>query len=327
MEANVFQFGPFELEPGQQVLRRRGVRLKLPASRFRLLVLLVTRNGSLVSRDEIAECLWTDSQNVDIMSGINTAVNQLRAQLGDDPAAPKYIETVIGAGYRFVADVVEVGAPAKSDASAGLEAQIPAVEESLPPPTETSGSVASRRGGRTRIFVVAAVVFAVATPILFYALRAPRSAHAVPAPDLELTRVAGSGDTRIADISPDGKYVAYVRANGGRESVWIKQLATGRSLQLAEIGEYDCPGLAFSADGNFIYYARKEPLEPSGELFQVPLLGGAPVQVLSGISGAPAISPDGKEVAFVRQHPCYAWRGQPGDGFPRWLRGAGSGHV
>src|SRR5580698_1117950 len=112
MNKKVFEFGPFELDTAQQELRRRGARLKMPGSRLRLLFLFVTRHGGLVTREEIAACLWKETQNVDVMSGINTAVNQLRAQLGDDPAAPAYIETVIGTGYRFIAKVSEIDVPA-----------------------------------------------------------------------------------------------------------------------------------------------------------------------------------------------------------------------
>ena len=102
MRAKIFQFGKYELDMGLQELRSRGIRLRVPASRLRLLVLFVTRKGDLLTREEIAACLWKDSQNIDVMSGINTAVNQLRAQLGDGPASPKFIETVVGVGYRFV---------------------------------------------------------------------------------------------------------------------------------------------------------------------------------------------------------------------------------
>ena len=53
-KATVFQFGPFELDPTQQELRRKGVRLRVPGSRLRLLHLLVGHAGHLISRDEIA---------------------------------------------------------------------------------------------------------------------------------------------------------------------------------------------------------------------------------------------------------------------------------
>jgi Tol biopolymer transport system component/DNA-binding winged helix-turn-helix (wHTH) protein len=297
MKAKVFQFGPFELDSAQQQLRRRGIRLKLPVSRFRLLLFFVARRGNLVTRDEIAACLWKDAQNVDVMSGINTAVNQLRAQLGDDPASPRYIETVIGAGYRFIASVSEIEVALPPEAAAIPEPEAAKLENvSFPPSDHDAGQPNRRR--KTAIAAAAALVLC--APVVFYLIQASTSRRIMPQASIELVRATGSGDIHFADISPDGNYMAYVREAGGKQILWLKQLATGRLLQLATIGEDNCPGLAFSPDGNFVYFARKKPLEPSGELYRVPFLGGNPAKVIDGISGAPAISPDGKSVAFVR---------------------------
>ena len=295
-KATVFQFGPFELDSSQMELRRRGVRIKLPASRIRLLLLLVTRHGHLVTRDEIAACLWKDAQNVDIVGGINTAVNHLRSRLGDDPASPKYIETVVGAGYRFVSSVVEISAPANLDAETPVATAALNVASSLPVAASTADPGPVRRRRWTAL--AASVAFVILAPFLFYLLRASR--RTVPPSGIELLRATGSGDIEFADISPDGNYMAYVRDAGGHQTLWLKQLATGRLLQLAEIGEDRCPGLAFSPDGSFVYFARKKLLEPSGDLYRVSFLGGNASKVIDGVSGAPAISPDGKRVAFVR---------------------------
>jgi serine/threonine protein kinase/Tol biopolymer transport system component len=136
---------------------------------------------------------------------------------------------------------------------------------------------------------------------ILYALY--RAAHRAPAPPaaLEFTRVTGSGDIQQADISPDGKYVAYVRETASKQSLWLKQLATDSDVQIATLGEDYCLGLAFSPDGSFVYFVRKERLKFNGDLYQVPFLGGAPRKMLTGISGPPAISPDGQRVAFVRR--------------------------
>jgi Tol biopolymer transport system component/DNA-binding winged helix-turn-helix (wHTH) protein len=304
MKGKVFQFGPFELDTGKQELRRRGVRVKLPVSRFRLLLMFVTHRDTLITREEIAAFLWSDAQTVDVMSGINTAVNRLRAQLGDDPASPKFIETVIGAGYRFVAGVVEIAAPERLEPEARPEPQtvVQGESSSSQAPPQPAAEITAPNPIRSRVHIVfgVAVALAIAAPILFYALRVAAPSPVLQTANLDMSRVTGSGDVRFANISPDGKYVAYVRETRGRQGIWLKQLATGRLLELASIGEYECPGLAFSSDGSYVYFVRQKPLEPSGELDQVPFLGGTPVKVLDGISGAPAISPDGRKVAFVR---------------------------
>jgi len=134
---------------------------------------------------------------------------------------------------------------------------------------------------------------------LVYALyRAAR--RAAPPPGLEFERVTGSGDVQQADISPDGKYVAYMRETAGKQRLWLKQLATDSDVQIATLGEEVCAGLAFSPDGSYVYFVRQQPQAYSGDLYQVPALGGSPRKMLVGISGPPALSPDGHRVAFVR---------------------------
>ena len=136
--------------------------------------------------------------------------------------------------------------------------------------------------------------------VIIYALhRASIHAPAPPAA-LEFTRVTGSGNVQQADISPDGKYVAYVRETAGKQSLWLKQLATDRDVQIVALGEDNCPGVAFSLDGSYVYFARVGHLTFAGDLYQVPSLGGGPIKMLAGISGPPAFSPDGQRAAFVR---------------------------
>jgi serine/threonine protein kinase/Tol biopolymer transport system component len=139
----------------------------------------------------------------------------------------------------------------------------------------------------------------IAAALIYGLYRAASHAPAPPA-SLQFARVTGSGDVQGADISPDAKYVAYVRETGGKRSLWLKQLATDSDVQIATLGEDICAGLAFSPDGNYVYFVREVPQKPSGDLYQVPSLGGSPRKVLAGISGPPAFSSDGQRVAFVR---------------------------
>ena len=74
-----------------------------------LLLLLVERNGELVSREEISQRLWGADVFVDVDLGINTAVRKVRTALRDDPEKPRFVETVVGKGYRFAAPVAAIG--------------------------------------------------------------------------------------------------------------------------------------------------------------------------------------------------------------------------
>jgi TolB-like protein/DNA-binding winged helix-turn-helix (wHTH) protein/Tfp pilus assembly protein PilF len=104
--AQEFYFGDFALDRSRYRLQRgaRFVRLeKLP---MELLILLVQRRGKLVSREEITERLWGKEVFLDIDHSINTAVRKVRLALRDDPEKPRFVETVVGKGYRFAAPVI-----------------------------------------------------------------------------------------------------------------------------------------------------------------------------------------------------------------------------
>ena len=104
----VYRFGEFSLHSGKFELCRKGRRLKLERKPLELLVLLVTKHGQVVTRDEIARCLWEQEVFVDIEHGINTAVRKIRQTLGDSPDLPQFVQTISGSGYRFIATITAV---------------------------------------------------------------------------------------------------------------------------------------------------------------------------------------------------------------------------
>ncbi len=91
-----------ELDLGRYELRRRGRRVKLEKKPMELLILLVGRREQLVSRKEIVAKLWRSDLFIDTEPNINNVVRKIRTALGDDSANPRFLETVVGKGYRFV---------------------------------------------------------------------------------------------------------------------------------------------------------------------------------------------------------------------------------
>lgn len=104
----VYEFGDFSVHCGRFELCRKGRRLKLERKPLELLVLLVTKHGQVVTRNEIAQCLWEREVFVDIERGINTAIRKIRLVLGDSSDLPRFVQTVSGSGYRFIAPVTAV---------------------------------------------------------------------------------------------------------------------------------------------------------------------------------------------------------------------------
>jgi DNA-binding winged helix-turn-helix (wHTH) protein len=98
-------FGPFEFDVVSAQLRKHGHVLRLPGQSLQILSVLVDRPGQIVSRDELRQQLWGAVAFGDFEQGLNFAVNKLRQTLGDSAGQPRYIETVPGRGYRFVAPI------------------------------------------------------------------------------------------------------------------------------------------------------------------------------------------------------------------------------
>ena len=118
---------------------------------------------------------------------------------------------------------------------------------------------------------------------------------------MEISRLTNSGQTITAAISPDGNYLAHVRADGDKQSLWIKQVASGTYMQVIPPSVAYYSWLTVSDDGNYIYFARADfPEFNVNDVYRVPMLGGEIVRVVRNIEGPLAISPDGSRLAYAR---------------------------
>jgi len=125
----VLRFGVFELDRRSGELRREGLRVRLQQQPLRILEALLDARGEPVTRDALRQLLWPDETFVDFDSGLNRAINRLRAALGDEAENPRFIETLERRAYRFIAPV-SAPEPAAPEMAAG---PAPAAEVSPPP--------------------------------------------------------------------------------------------------------------------------------------------------------------------------------------------------
>jgi len=105
----IVRFGPFEFDPVSGELLRQGVKRKLRHQASRLLAVLLSNAGEIVTRDQMETVLWPDGTVVDFETAINKSVCQLRAALGDNTRAPKFIETIPKRGYRLIGSHARAG--------------------------------------------------------------------------------------------------------------------------------------------------------------------------------------------------------------------------
>jgi serine/threonine protein kinase len=119
---------------------------------------------------------------------------------------------------------------------------------------------------------------------------------------MKISRVTQSGNASLAAISPDGHYVVYALVDGEKQSLNVRQVATGSDVQILPPDEVRFWGLTFSPDGNYIDFVRSEKNNLFNTyLYSMPVLGGAPRLVTRG--GADSVgsySPDGTHFAYVR---------------------------
>src|SRR6476660_5331055 len=100
-------FGSFAFDSLSGELRKHGVRVRLEGQPLQILATLIRQPGRVVTRDEFQQQLWKGGTFVDFEHGLNAAMSRLRQVLGDSAGQPRYIETLAGRGYRFVAPVQE----------------------------------------------------------------------------------------------------------------------------------------------------------------------------------------------------------------------------
>ncbi len=168
----VYRFGDFSLDCGKFELCCKGRRLKLERKPLELLVLLVTKHGQVVNREEIAGRLWEQEVFVDIELGINTAVRKIRQTLGDSPDRPQFVQTISGSGYRFIATVTAVEPEVTEPTQApDLPIEVPApLEISIPAQASASPAIASAVKPRRKLWLVWALCASVFIAIAIFTL-------------------------------------------------------------------------------------------------------------------------------------------------------------
>lgn len=98
----IFRFASFEADRDRHLLRHGNRRLKVERIPLELLFLLLEQQGKLVTREQIVDRLWGSNLILDTERSINTAIRKIRRALHDRPRHARFIETVVGKGYRFV---------------------------------------------------------------------------------------------------------------------------------------------------------------------------------------------------------------------------------
>ena len=286
--ADIIRFGRFELSADTGELRKDGARLKLSGQAIQVLAMLASRPGELVTREELQQMLWPGASFGDPEHGLNAAVNKLRDTLGDSAVGPKYIETVPGRGYRFIA-VLEshAGSP-----------------EPEPPQLESPKPALWKR--KTTIAVAACLLIAG----LLYPWIAPRMERLLRLYEMQrlsaVPLTALAGNVWYPTFSPDGSQIAFTWDGGNdpkQAGLYAKVVGNDKLLRLTDNGS----GASWSPNGTNIAFLRCSSEESA--VFLISPLGGPVRRIASTGNGINSYggselswSPDGKHLAYV-YHP------------------------
>jgi DNA-binding winged helix-turn-helix (wHTH) protein/TolB-like protein/tetratricopeptide (TPR) repeat protein len=173
----LYEFGPFQLDPPERLLLCDGQPIPMPPKAFELLVVLVERRGHLVEKDELLKAVWRGSFVEE--GNLSVTVSVLRKALNDDRGLHKYIETVSKRGYRFVADVRQLGEPENLPAQALPDNSRRAGEGSEAHEERPAAVVSPARVAPNRIFQWATLLAALAViTFLIVAKLVPRRGSA-----------------------------------------------------------------------------------------------------------------------------------------------------
>ena len=324
--SQIYKFGDFQIDVGRRLLfKGQNENLTLTPKVFDTLLYLLERRGEVVEKDELLSAVWPDT--VVEENNLSQNISVLRRTLGEKKAEHRFIVTIPGRGYKFVAEAREIVpesnrvdeqptvrdgkfptgqyeverrgnvlalAEWKADKSAD-ETERSLLDRKLAANHEPSRVTISR----TLVTVVISVlIFAVMFAAYWFGL--PKNRSVADGDALSVTRLTNGFFPYDATISRDGKYFVYHEQDGNLSRIWLQQTGHSSRVEIIPASEQLLFSISFSPDGQFVYFVASENLEAPRSLFRVPTLGGNPKQILSGIDSYVSFSMDGREVLFSR---------------------------
>jgi Tol biopolymer transport system component/DNA-binding winged helix-turn-helix (wHTH) protein len=173
-----------------------------------------------------------------------------------------------------------------------------------PPHATAAPAMHSRSRGWQRVRLLAVLVLVAAALVgvgVIIARLFLNPSRPSPTDSIKLSRLMSGIRIWSAAVSPDGRYVAHVVENEEQSSIWVRQVSTTTDLHLTRPEPRAAYwGLTFSRDGDYLYYVKHVQGESFASLYRVPTLGGASRKLVANIFSPVTTSPDGKQIAFVR---------------------------
>jgi Tol biopolymer transport system component/DNA-binding winged helix-turn-helix (wHTH) protein len=284
-----YEFGEYRLDAAKRLLWRGSETVVLMPKAFDVLLILVSQHGQIVTKDYLMEHVWHDS--VVEENSLNVNVSALRRIFGEKPREHRFIATVPGVGYQFVADVNQVfnghGAVSKNgDQPQPLITEQPVINNlnSLP---------VAKKTNKTWLWSTVSLALILITIAGYWFFYSKDEWSELPVIKRTIQITSSSALDFYPSISPDGNFVAFSSDRTGSFEIYVKQLVAGaREIQITSDGGQNFQP-SFSSDGSLIAFHSKK----RGGIWVIPATGGVAKQ-LTEFGTRPNWSPDSSQIAF-----------------------------
>lgn len=266
-------FGPFAFDPQRRLLSRNGAEIPLPPRVLAVLELLISRPGDVVPRQDLLDRVWKDAFVTD--TSLAEAISFLRQALGDDPQAPRYIQTVHRRGYRFLSPLTTQDHPQAAPDLVAPEAIKPSIGRELLP---WSVAVVCGVLAITAVWRLVGQPAADPPPVVRFQIR--------PSPGTSFDRRAPA-----LAIAPDGRTIVWSACENASSAcaLFVRPLDRLDAVRLRGTDGALAPFL--SPDGRWIGFFA------DGKLKKIAVSGGAPTTLTDApVPGGASWSDDGRIV-------------------------------
>lgn len=336
----IYEFDEFRVDVLKRQLTREGILVPLNSKAFDLLLVLVENTERVLTKDELLKSVW-EGQILE-EGNLPVHVSNIRKALGDKANQPRYIITIPGRGYRFIADVAgfdnsHSGFVIKSQSISRItveeETEITDDDLSIAPQeslllqgernevlaiAESSKVIQSEEKqtaiaplpsktffNRHKLLTAFLLIFSITTAtaaIYFYRRANGAKKPPIRFQQISIQQLTNNGVISETAISPDGKFFVYALVKQGEQSLWLRQIDETQAIQLRPPEDIIYRSIVFSRDGKNIFYAIAPDPNSKFALHKQGVLGGLPEKLFDGINIYFSLAPDNKRVAFVRNN-------------------------
>jgi eukaryotic-like serine/threonine-protein kinase len=188
---------------------------------------------------------------------------------------------------------------ASAGTSSSTEHAVPAPQPRSAPALTPTIPVTPAKKSRIGLIALVALVLLAIIGYGYYTFFG--QSRRVPFQDISVNKLTDTGDAATSTLSPNGQYLLTMTRRNGLASLWLKNIPTNSNAEVQPAQDVYYNGLQFSPDGNYFYFVRSDPGNVELRfLYRSPLLGGTPQKLAEDVDSNVTLSPDGKQLAFMR---------------------------